>query len=39
MTVSLLESLQCSIGDIVSYVPKSHGKQADDVRTKGERAR
>ena len=34
MIASLLESLQCSIGDIVSYVPESHGKQADDVRAK-----
>ena len=35
----ICESLQCNIGDIVDYVPKARGRQADDVRAKRERAR
>ena len=32
-------SMQCDIGDIVSYVPEAHDKQVDDVRAKRERVR
>ena len=35
----ICESLQCDIGDIVSYVPETHDKQADAARAKRERAK